>query len=435
MLDLDFDVGIIFLDARADGGGNAARNAVTAPCGRRVVNGIFLVITAEIDSLRLENCGELLERDDEIDVASHGTAARFQLLRRARSDKDHARVGTELFDGARRCDHGRKRAGYFIHHIGELQLCKHTPRGAAGSQQEREFPRCDFRRVVVRLGGRAHICAVRHLVHFLETDVFERSFDFPERNVRAELTDDGGRDFRHDFIPLLDRADQLEDLRLIGNRAERAADHALTAADALLRVDARAPEPVAGNRLDAARLRARTRSVRDRLVRAGGFALPALNALVLIDDGFPRLCIHGNRALRTDRHAISRNAAAALVAHFILVLFAAIARRGNDLHERRFVVAVRDIARVQPVCDVRGAILRIERHTHRKTDALRRDRAFAVNALAIHGRFRRRDLIRDFFQIARDVFRFKRNFGDLDKDLPPQFFYRSFQTSHFHNLL
>ena len=430
MFDLDFHIGIILLNARADRCRNAACNAVTAPGCRCVMDGILFTVGCKIDPLRLEYRSEFLKRDDKIDVAAHGAPARFELLGGAGSDKDDTGIGTELFDGTRGRYHRRKRAGNLVHHIGELQLCEHAPCGAAGREQERKFTRCDFRGIVMRLGRCADVCAVRNFIDFLETDIFERRLDLPERYVWAELTDDGRRNFRNDFVALFDRADQLEDLRLIGNRTERTADHALTAPDALFGIDARTPEAVARDRLYAARLRARTRSVRDRLVRASCLALAALDALVLVDDGFSRFSVHGDRALGTDRHAIARNTAAALIADFVLIFFASVACRRNDLHERRFVITVGNVARIQPVRDMGGTILRIERHTHRKADAFGGDGALTINALAVHRRLRRRDLVRDLFQIARHIFRFECNFCDLDEDLPSQLFDRSFQTSH-----
>src|SRR5699024_8971462 len=97
-------------------------------------------------------------------------------------------------------------------------------------------------------------------------------------------------------------ADELEDLRLVCDRAEWTGNHALSAADALRGIDGCPAKPVAGDRLDAACLRAGARSVRDRLVRAGCLAFAALDALALIDDGLPRLFIDGDRALGADRH-------------------------------------------------------------------------------------------------------------------------------------
>ena len=430
MLDLDFDVGIILFDARLDRRGNAARHAVAPARCCRVVDRLLLVVRRHIDALRFKDRGELFKRDDKIDVAAHRAAARLQLLRRAGTDKDHARVGTVLLDGARRRDHGRECGRDFVDHVGELRLCKHTPRRAAGSEQERKFARHDLRRIMMRLGGSAHIRTVRDLVDFLEANFFERRLDLPERYIGSELPDDRGGDFGDDLIPLRDGADELEDLRFIGDRTERTGDHALSAADALRGIDGRPPEPVARDRLHAARLRAGTRPVRDRFVRTGGFAFPAFDTFSLVDDRLSRLFIDGDRSLGADRHAIARNTAAALIADLIDVILALVARRRNDLHERRFIVFIRNIARIQPARDMDGPVLRAQGHTHRKTDALGRNRALAIDALAVLRLFGRRYFIRDRLDVVIDVFRIIRDAGDFNKNLPAQLDDGCFQSSH-----
>ena len=396
------------------------------------MDGIFLGVRLEVDARRLEDRGKLFERDDEVDVRAHGAAHRLELFRRARADEDDARVGHPLLDGTRRRDHGRQSARNFVHHVGELRLCEHAPRGAAGGEKEGKLARHDLRRIVVRLGGSPHVRAVRDFEDFLEADVFEGGLDAPQRRLGAELPHDGGRHDGDDLIPAADGAPELEDLRLIGNGAERAAHHALAAAHAFLGIDGSPAQRIARNGLDAARVRAGAHLVGDGVVRAGSLALAALDALLAVDDRSAVLA-DGDGALGADRHARARHAAAALVAHFIDVVLALIASRGNDLHERGFVIFVGNIARIQPRRDVDGPVLRAERHAEGEAHALGSDGALAVDALAVLRHLRRGDGVRDGLDGAVDVLVIHKicDLGDFDKDLSSQFGDRSIDTSHF----
>ena len=84
--------------------------------------------------------------------------------------------------------------------------------------------------------------------------------------------------------------------------------------------------------------------MRDRLVRASRFALAAFNALVAVDLRSAAVLPRLYRARGTYGYAIARNARAALVAHHVSVFGATVARGGNHLHERRFVIQIGHVA-------------------------------------------------------------------------------------------
>lgn len=80
MLNIHFCVGVICRDALFDGARNAARDGIAPARSRGVVHFRFLVECRKIDAPRLKNGGKLFERDDEIDVAAHRPARRFQFF-------------------------------------------------------------------------------------------------------------------------------------------------------------------------------------------------------------------------------------------------------------------------------------------------------------------------------------------------------------------
>ena len=173
--------------------------------------------------------------------------------------------------------------------------------------------------------------------------------------------------------------------------------------------------------------------MRDGIVRADALALAAFDALGLIDHGFS--VDDGNGALRADRRAGMRHASAAVVRDLIHIGRTRRARRGNDLHQRRFVIFVRNVASAKAAGKVHGLIFGPQRKAHRKAHALRTDGALAPDALAVQRFIARRDLVRDrldgVFEFA--LFRFEGDARHLHEHLPAQFFQRS-QQSSFHSI-
>ena len=102
VLDIDFCIRIVCLDALFDRAGNAAGYRIAAAGARRVVHAGMVLDRFGIDALRLEHSGKLFKGDDEVDVAADSAAGRLQFFRSARPDEYDARIRIFLLDGARR---------------------------------------------------------------------------------------------------------------------------------------------------------------------------------------------------------------------------------------------------------------------------------------------------------------------------------------------
>ena len=283
---------------------------------------------------------------------------------------------------------------------------------------------------MMRLGGSADVGAAGHLVHFLKADIFQGALDLGEGNVLPELPHDGGCHLRHDIVALFNRPDQLKNLRLVRDGAERATHHTLTAAHAFVVVDLRAAELVRDDGLYPARLRAGPHLMRDCVVGTGCLTFAAADTFFPVDH---RFSVHdGNRVLRTGRHARLSDAATALIAHLINVVLARVAGRRNHLHQRRLVILIGNIALIQPAGKVHGLIRGAQGHAHGKAHPLRRDRPFAVDAFAVLGHLGGRNGIGNRFDIVVNFLG-----GGLVSDLRHFFEYLvseaddgSFQSSH-----
>ena len=422
MLDIDLRAGVIGVDALLDGARDAARHRIAAACARGVVHALVRFHRFGVDALGLEHGGQLFKGDDEVYVTADGAAGGFQLFRRAGADEHHPAVGIFLLDGAGGGDHGREGAGNFIRRFGEIALDEHRPGGAAGGEHEGLLTRRHPFGVVLRLDGGAHVCAQRHFKHLGKAELQERRLDLAGGRLVAELPHIGGRDGGDDLISPADGADELEELRFIGDGAEGAADHAHAAGNALIGVDLRPAQLVRLDGLDAARLRAGAGAVGDGVVRAGGLALAALDAFGLVDD---RLSVHdGHGALGADGGARVRHAAAAVVRHLIHIRLAGRAGGGNDLDKGRLVVFIGDVAGAKACGDVHGLVFGAERKPHRQAHALGTDGALAPDALAVERLVAGGDLVRDRLDgvLQFRLVRFKGDARHLYKHLTAQFF-------------
>ena len=244
---------------------------------------------------------------------------------------------------------------------------------------------------MVRLGDRAHIRAERHFEYVPEPEFQKRGFDPPGRRLFSELSHVRRCDLHHNFVAPFQSAYQLKDLRFVRDRTERTTDHAHAAGHAFVVVDLCAAQIVALDGFHAARFRARARVVGDGVVRADGLAPPALDTLGLIDE---RSAVYDrNGALGAHFRTGMRHAAAAVIRDLVKVGRARRARGGNDLHQRRFVILVRDVAFPQSARDMHGYVLGAQRQPHRKAHAFRTDGALAPDAFAVDRSVARGDLI------------------------------------------
>ena len=74
----------------------------------------------------------------------------------------------------------------------------------------------------------------------------------------------------------------------------------------------------------------------DGIIGTNILTLTALNALLLIDHGFP--VFHGDGAPWADLSAGMCQTAHTQIGHFVTVLRTCIACGGNHLHQRRFII-------------------------------------------------------------------------------------------------
>lgn len=105
---------------------------------------------------------------------------------------------------------------------------------------------------MVRFFDGAEVRADGDFIDVLEAELLERLDEDFRGSQRAELSDEGRSDFGVDFLVLLQRQRELEDLRLVGDGAERAVDQTQTAGDALVVVDDRAALLVRSDRVHPA---------------------------------------------------------------------------------------------------------------------------------------------------------------------------------------
>ena len=155
----------------------------------------------------------------------------------------------------------------------------------------------------------------------------------------AELPHERRRERHVNRRIALDGLNGLEDLALVRDRAERAADHALAAGGALGVVDVGAAEPVGMDAVHAAGLAAWALKTHDGVELALLEAAPAADALIGVD---VRLAVLPRDGLpRADRHARMLQTALAHVRDLHDVVGAFVAGEFDDIDERLFVVDLR----------------------------------------------------------------------------------------------
>ena len=274
--------------------------------------------------------------------------------------------------------------------LGELHLGHDRPGGAAGGAHERHLVGNLVDEVAGLLHG-AQVGAERDLLHAGEAELLERLAQFVDVALAAELADEGRGDLGDDLLPPTDGVDDLEDLALVGDGAERAVHEALAAGDALVVVDLGATLLIGADGVHAAGGGAGALVVMDGRVRAHRGAAAALDALGLVDVG---LAVHkGDRALGADLAAGMRHAALARIAHAVDVVLAGVAREADDVDQRRLVIGLGLRGLGHALGKHRGLIDTLQGQAHRQADALAHDGALDEHALAVRRDIARNDLV------------------------------------------
>ena len=166
MFDVDWYIGIVFLQTVFDGSGYAACNGVASSCCGCGL-GFFRELFAGGwgDAFGVEQAPEFLEGDHEVYITSYGMSHGFQFFGGAWSDEDYFCAGVFFFYNAGSCHHRGQLLGDVVDHSREVFLCHDGPGRAAGSEEEREVAGGYFFGVVVCLRDAADVCAQCYLVN------------------------------------------------------------------------------------------------------------------------------------------------------------------------------------------------------------------------------------------------------------------------------
>ena len=320
-------------------GSHAACHGKAASGPRALVQIRAVGKRGEIDLLGLKDAHEFFVGQDKINVRADIILHGFQLFCRARADEDNLAVRVFFFDEPRRVDHRRVRHGDIAGLRREEPARHHPPRRAAGGRHEALLVRYLFQKVV-RFFNRADIRAGRDLDHVGKAELLHGGQELRNGHVPAELPDERRRDDGHDFVAFKDGADDLIDLALVDDRAERAADQTLAAGDTAVIIDARLAVFVDADGVHAAGGLTGPLQIRNGVIRTGSGAFAALDAQLLVDAALAVDEFDG--ALRA--HALARGGKTALtqLCHAVLLRRAGVAGVGDDVDERRLIILLGD---------------------------------------------------------------------------------------------
>ena len=298
--DFDLTLRVLLLDDVDDRLRHSAGDGEVATVGRSVVDAVrVLRHHGQLNVLGVKDTGHFLKGEHEIHFAANVGAHGLELFRRARPDEYDLGVFVLVLDQARGQRHGRERHGDAVGIIG-VQLFRHgRPRGTAGGRHERQLFRHLFQEVVGLLRG-AQVRADRNLENVRKAELLHRGAQAAGRDLGAELADERGRDGGVNALARLDRADDLEDLGLIRDRAKRAVDQAHAAGNTLVVIDIRLAVLVGADGVHAAGGGAGALLMDDRVVGADLHAAAALDALFLVDHRTPVIAGERNGALGAD---------------------------------------------------------------------------------------------------------------------------------------
>ena len=269
---------------------------------------------------------------------------------------------------------------------------------------------------MMRLCNCSDISTECNFMDIRKTKNLQSCLEFARSHIITELADISRSDDGNDFFTTTKCMSQLENLRFIRNRTEWTAYHTHTTGNAFVLQDTCTSLLITSDCLDTTGLFTWTDIVRDSIIRAGGFAFATLDTFVLINIRFS--IFHGNRTLWTGLHTWMSDTAAAHIADNIFVWRTGCACRWNDLHKRRLVIFLIDVAGCQTVGQMDSFVFRAKREAHCKTNPLAGNGTFSVNTFTVFGFFLY-NIIRNSFNIMNQGFvsGFKSGFGYFDINL------------------
>ena len=136
----------------------------------------------------------------------------------------------------------------------------------------------------MRFFDRADVCAGCDFNHVGKSQLLHGCQELRDSHVLAELSDERRRDDGYDLIVLEYGADDLIDLTLVHDCAERTADQTLAAGDAAVIVDARLAVFIDTDSVHAACGLTGALKIGDGVIWAGFGAFAALDAQFLVNE-------------------------------------------------------------------------------------------------------------------------------------------------------
>ena len=255
----------------------------------------------KIDVLGVEHALQFLEGQDKVDLGAHTAARGLELLGRAGTDKDYARIRMFLLHEAGGYDHGREGHGDVLLELREELLGHDAPGGAAGGAHEVEA-RGDVIEEVVRLLDGAEVRADGYLYGIGEAEYSHGLLELAGGGLLAELADKGRGDAGDYLVALVYGLDELEYLALVRDGREGAVDEAHAAGYALVVIYFGAALLIGADCVHAAGLGTGALDAADGVVGALREAAAAFDAFGLVD-GALAIPADNNGALGANVHA------------------------------------------------------------------------------------------------------------------------------------
>ena len=374
--------------------GHAAAHGEAAPVGRGIVDAVRVLLDGgQIHMLGRKDPRHLLKGEHEVHLAAHALAHGLQLLGRAGPDEHHLGVGMLVLDEAGGEGHGGEGHGDAVGVVGVELLGHDRPRRAAGRAHEGQLLR-HLPDEVLRLLGGTEVGADGHLKDIGKAELLHGGAELAGGHLGAELAHEGGGHRGVNPLTGLDGPDDLEDLGLVGDGAEGAVYQAHAAGDALVRVDLGLAIGVSSDGVHSAGHGAGPLLNDNGLVGAHVGAAAAVDALAGVDVGAAVVTVQLDGVLGADLLAGVGQAALAALGHQHPLLRAAVAGKLNDVDERRGVVGLRPVGRLD-ILRERGVLRRAPAgQAHGQPQPLAHDGPLQKHVVAEVAHLARDDLVR-----------------------------------------
>ena len=356
-------------------------------------------------------------------------AAGFQLLCGAGADKADTGCGVILLQQAGSQHHGGHGHADAVSKLGEVLLGHNAPCRAAGGSHERVLGG-NFLQEVMRFINGAQVSTDGNFCSVGKAQALHGLAQFGGGHV-GELVDKGRCHDGDDFISALDGLDQLEDLALIHDSAERAVDQAHTTGYALVVINICAAMLVRTNSTNAASLGAGALHLDDGVVRAGGYAAAALDAEILIN--VTAAIAEADCLFGADLLAGVSQAPLAHAGNLYDLFRALVTGKLDNVDQRRLIVLVSNYAVLQVFGSGNALGNRAQRKAHSQTDAFRNNRSLQEDAAAQRRVLAGHDLkgqVPDFLRVICHFIALIGHAGNFGKYLAPNVGYRGINASH-----